>query len=70
MLISKAIFVCEACNVDFHLPSKLNKHLSVCDKYDEWIKSCEPPKLEKCENCERQIIKNYYPIHKQTCFSS
>ena len=64
----KAIFLCQACKIDFSSASNLNKHLNVCDKYDEWYKNYKPPICKECRNCHRKFLKEYFEEHVQTCY--
>ena len=56
-------FICPACNKEFNNSAFLNKHLSLCDKYDEWIKKYEPPIIIECKKCD----KNFYDINNHNC---
>ena len=51
-------FTCQACNKKYENASYLNKHLSICTEYDDWIKTYIPPKIENCQKCERNFIIN------------
>ena len=44
-------FKCQCCNLECGNAYSLNKHLSTCPKYDEWIKTYNPPTLEYCKTC-------------------
>lgn len=50
-------FICPACNVDQYTAGNLNKHLSTCEVYIDFIKTYVPPKTVSCEKCNLQFIK-------------
>jgi len=49
-------FECPACNVTYENASFLNKHISICEYYDNWYKTYTPPKYMECDKCKRQFI--------------
>ena len=53
-------FICPACNVDQMYGSNLNKHLSTCIKYQEFIKKYTPLKGYKCPNCSKVFIDDIF----------
>ena len=50
------LFNCPACNLSYENPSFLNKHISVCEYYDEWYKTYTPPKYTICTKCKIYFI--------------
>lgn len=50
-------FICPACNTDHYTAGNLNKHLSTCKVYIDFIKTYIPPKTISCEKCNLQFIK-------------
>lgn len=52
--------ICPACKIDYFTCSNLNKHLTVCKKYDSFILTYNPPKGIKCSNCNISFINKIY----------
>lgn len=60
---------CEACGFESQYHSSLNKHLSKCEKYEEWIKTYKPPTQFICRGCEKAFInKKIYEKHVYECY--
>lgn len=60
---------CEACNFKTQYAASINKHLSTCKEYDEWIKTYKPPKGYECSGCEKVFInKEIYEKHVYECY--
>jgi hypothetical protein len=57
---------CSACNKIFDFYT-INKHLKLCDKYDEWIKNYIPPKIIICEFCKLNFNESNFENHKINC---
>lgn len=51
---------CQSCEKTFFTHSMLNKHISMCEKYPEWIKTYTPPSYVSCANCEVKFINKMY----------
>jgi len=49
-------YECQCCNQKCGTIANLNKHLSICPKYHEWIKNYKPPQSIRCEKCKRNFI--------------
>lgn len=49
-------FICPACLEDLSYASNYNKHLYICVKYQEYLKSYKPPIATQCESCELYFI--------------
>ena len=63
----ESVFMCLACNVDYVNDAALNKHLSSCSKYPEWIKTYVP-KYFNCNKCDMKFINNeYLSNHQNSC---
>jgi len=63
-----SIYICTACNLDCVNAAALNKHLSNCDKYSEWIKTYKSPDGIICDECDLKFINiNSLLDHKQRC---
>ena len=61
---------CYACNFKSENNALLNRHLSKCDKYDEWIKTYIPPKPIKCIFCNLEFVDiKYLNNHLLNCKS-
>ena len=57
--------ICQSCEKTFFTHASLNKHISTCEKYPEWIKTYIPPTYVSCSNCEVKFINNMYLLlHK------
>lgn len=57
-------YFCPACEKDLSSPVNLNKHLHICNKYQEWIKNYKPVYF-KCEEClktyvSKEFLENHY----------
>lgn len=62
-------YICPACELNKGSAANLNKHLSSCEKYDNWYKKYIPPKGEKCDKCGISFItKEYLLNHMSKCF--
>ncbi len=59
-------FICQACNTKHENACTLNKHLSVCLNYDEWIKTYIPPHYRTCHDCNLVFAQN----SNHSCFIS
>lgn len=60
-------YKCSACNEIYDFYS-INKHLQICEKYDNWIENYVPPKTEPCDICNLNFIDNIYlEKHKINC---
>ena len=63
---SKINFICPACRIDFGNATNLNKHLIVCEKYDNWIRYYKAPVSVKCKDCNTEFydLKNHFNCKK------
>lgn len=58
---------CGACNKIFNNFSEINKHLFICDKYSQWIKT-HKPKYFNCKYCDSSFVnREYLRKHDITC---
>lgn len=56
-------YFCPACKKDLSSPANLNKHLHICDKYQEWVKEYKPL-YYTCEIClNTYATKDFYKNH-------
>ena len=55
MTIIVDMYVCQACEKNCKIASNLNKHLSNCPKYSEWIKNYKKPSYISCVKCFKQF---------------
>ena len=63
----ESVYMCPACNVDYVNAASLNKHLSNCLKFPEWVKTYVP-KYFNCNKCDMQFINNECLLnHQNTC---
>jgi len=59
---------CLACKFSSENLSELNKHISNCENYGEWIKNYIPPINYECKNCGIKFIKTeYLEEHNKNC---
>jgi hypothetical protein len=56
--INQYDFICLACKKHMSNGFNLNRHLKICTKYDEFIKTYTPPEFINCNNCEKKFINN------------
>jgi len=59
-------YICQACNKNLSNAAGLNKHLSNCEKYTEWLKTYTPP-VKKCENCKKEYSLRCIEEHLINC---
>jgi hypothetical protein len=61
--MQKIDYCCLACNKNLLSITKLNKHMQICDKYEEWLKTYKPVYF-KCKSCLKsyateEFLKNH-----------
>ena len=61
-------FRCDACEDEFETCYQINKHITVCERYDDWVRTYKPPVSIRCDTCGHIFSGNdNYMEHKPEC---
>ena len=62
--MQKIDYCCPACDKNLLSIAKLNKHMQICDKYEEWLKKYKPVYFN-CKSCLKSYAtKEFLENHK------
>ena len=64
-MYNKNIIKCPACDYESENMALLNRHISKCEKYDEWIKTYKPQYFN-CEKCNLTFL-NTENLNNHNC---